>query len=74
MKVNSKGEEADVLVAYDRYKIWKPAADYRVRWAEISWPDDGLGIYSHGAAPTILSALRSCYEHKALREATAAEL
>ncbi len=68
MKVNSKGEEADVLVAYERYKIWKSPADFRVRWAEISWPDDGLGIFSHGAALTVLDALRSCYKHKSLRE------
>lgn len=68
MKVATDGEEADVLVAYDKYKLWGSSADTRVRWAEISWPDDGLGICAHGAGKNLVEAIISCFKHKRLRE------
>jgi hypothetical protein len=69
MKVSSSGEEADVLVAYGRYKIWGSRGDARIRWAEIAWPDDGVGICNHGAGRTLVAAVVGCFRHKCLREA-----
>jgi len=37
------------------FRFWQDG--YRVRWAFCVWPDDGLGIRGHGAAPDLEGAV-----------------
>lgn len=67
MRVSNGGDEAELLVAYDRYKLWM-GRDGRVHWAEISWPDDGIGMCNHGNGSTIIEAVKGCYQHKKIRD------
>lgn len=54
----------------DRYRLWldRTPGSTRWRWSLKDWPDDGLGIPSHGAAPDVETAARACAANWRLRE------
>ena len=41
------------------HTYWTDSLSGRVRWASIDWPNDGLGIASHGGEPTLLRAVEA---------------
>lgn len=74
VKKHIKQDDGSVVETYtcleDRYRLWpdRTPGSTQWRWALKEWPDDGLGIQSHGAAPSIEDAARACAENLRLRE------
>lgn len=65
------GKIAEVFTCLDdRYRLWpdRTPGSTRWRWALHNWPDDGLGLKTHGAGVDLEDAVRQCVENNALRE------
>jgi hypothetical protein len=43
--------------------------NHRVRWALIDWPNDGVGVRTHGAALSLELAMQDAWERQAERNA-----
>ena len=57
-----------VRVLTDGTNMYWRAWDGRIRWALIDWPDDGIGVRSHGAAPDLLLAIEDAEQARRIRE------
>lgn len=69
------GQFSDVYTCLDgRYRLWPDQApgSTRWRWALDTWPDDGLGIPTHGACASLALAVEACKEHDRQRQAVTA--
>ena len=65
--IDQNGKHRMVWVCLDgQYSLWEDGL--RWRWALREWPDDGCGIPTHGAQPTIEQAVQVCLENKKIRE------
>ena len=51
-----------------RYSLWFEKRSQRVRWALRDWPDDGLGITTHGHADDLDAAVEACEANHRLRQ------
>lgn len=51
-----------------RYRLWIDSFTHKIRWAVFPWPDDGLGLFSHGSAYTADAAFDACVRDHKLRE------
>ena len=49
-----------------KYRIWKDLMGFH-RWCIDQWPDDGIGIKSHGSSMTIEGAVEACKRNYAFR-------
>lgn len=54
-------------VLQDRYRIWRGGLG-RWHWSLRVWPDDGLGLPSHGSTITLRRAVKACLKNYALRQ------
>lgn len=52
-----------------RYLVRFDALACRFRWALAAYPDDGVGVRTHGASPTLRGAIRECIENDRERRA-----
>ena len=78
VKKHSIRDDGTVVEGYTcmdgQYRLWpdRTPGSGKWRWALKDWPDDGLGIQSHGSAASIEEAARACAENLRLRESVPA--
>lgn len=68
------GTRITILTCLDgKYVLWRRERG-RYRWALREWPDDGLGIRTHGAGEDLVDAVQQCHENHRLRKEVHADL
>lgn len=50
-----------------RYRLWYDEFSDKVRWSLVPFPDDGLGIPTHGSCRNVRYAALACVENQKLR-------